>query len=142
MAKAPTRIARLLGVVGLVPFVAGATSLWLLPWDQRSGAAMALSAYAATIAAFLGGLHWGLAASSQQSTWQYVWGVIPSLLAAVALLLPPPAALALLAGVLVACYAVDRRVLPSQGLAAWMPMRALLTAVASVSCLAAAFAMR
>ena len=142
MTTAPTPIARLLGIGGLVPFIAGAAALWLLPADQHSRVAMALMAYAATIAAFLGGLHWGLAARGNQSAWQYVWGVIPSLLAAVAFLLPPQAALALLAGVLVACYAVDRRVLPAQGLAGWMPMRALLTTVASASCLAAAFAMR
>lgn len=142
MTPAPTRVARLLGIGGLLPFVAGAAALWLLPMDQRGAVATALTAYAATIAAFLGGLHWGLAARGHQSALQYVWGVIPSLLAAVALLLPPQPALALLAGVLIACYAVDRRVLPAQGLAGWMPMRALLTTVASASCFAGALAMR
>jgi hypothetical protein len=35
---------------------------------------------------------------------------------------------------LVACYAVDRRVYAAQGAAAWLTLRFRLTAVASLSC--------
>jgi hypothetical protein len=35
---------------------------------------------------------------------------------------------------LVACYAVDRRVYPAHGLGAWLTLRFRLSAVASLSC--------
>lgn len=136
----PSRTACQLGIAGLLPFVAGAIALWSLPPTESAWVSRALAAYAATIVAFLGGLHWGLAARGGQSARQYVWGVVPSLLAWVALLLPSGQGLAVLGGTLVACYAVDRRVLPAQGLAGWLPLRAALTAVAAASCLAGAFA--
>ncbi|GAB6194820.1 DUF3429 domain-containing protein [Lysobacter xanthus] len=139
---APTRSAWLLGLTGLVPFVAGTGATWLLPTPQGPHAAFALAAYGATIVAFLGGLHWGLAARSGQSALQYAWGAVPSLVAWGALLLPTRSALAVLASALVACYAVDRRVLPAQGLAGWRPLRLVLTVVAAGSCLVAASALR
>lgn len=139
---APSAVARALGIAGLLPFVAGAAALWLKPDPTGIDIATALASYGATIVAFLGGLHWGLAARGAQSGAQYAWGVVPSLVAWVALLLPRHAGLAILAGALVACYAVDRRVLRAQGLAGWLPMRALLTTVAAASCLAGSLALR
>lgn len=139
---APSATARALGLAGLLPFVAGAAALWWMPDAPGVDIATALAAYGATIVAFLGGLHWGLAARGAQSAAQYAWGVVPSLVAWAALLLPRHAGLAVLAGALVACYAVDRRVLRAQGLAGWLPMRALLTAVAAASCLAGGLAVR
>ena len=68
----------------------------------------------------------------------YAWGVIPGLLGWGALLLPAPAGLAVLAATLVACHAVDRRLLPRHGLAGWLPLRARLTTIAAASCLLAA----
>lgn len=140
--SAPTGAARALGLAGLLPFVAGAIALWTVPREQVPAIAGALAAYGAAIVAFLGGLHWGLAARGAQATAQYAWGVVPGLVAWGALLLPRHAGLAVLAGTLVACHAVDRRVLPAQGLAGWLPMRALLTSVAVASCLAGALASR
>lgn len=140
--SAPTATARALGVAGLLPFIAGAVALWVAPREHRASIATALAAYGASIVAFLGGLHWGLAARGAQAAAQYAWGVVPSLVAWAALLLPRHAGLAVLAGALVACYAVDRRVLPAQGLAGWRPLRALLTTVAAASCLAGALASR
>jgi hypothetical protein len=63
---------------------------------------------------------------------------VPSLVAWPALLLPPPTGLSLLAAALVLCFAVDRRSYPPLGLAAWLPLRAVLTAVATLSCAAGA----
>lgn len=136
----PSATARLLGVAGLLPFVAGAVASWTVPVDSRPGIAGAMTAYGATIVAFLGGLHWGLAAHGRGAAAQYAWGVVPALLGWTALLLGDRAGLALIAGTLVACYLVDRRVLGSQGLAGWLPLRALLTSVATASCVAGAFA--
>ena len=112
---------------------------------QSSGAdtvacGFARTAYGATIVAFLGGLHWGLAARGNGAGAQYAWGVLPSLLAWGALLLPDRPGLYVLAASLVACYLVDRRVLPAQGLGGWMPLRALLTVIAAGSCLVGALA--
>ena len=59
----PPLIARQLGHAGLIPFVAGALLVWMLyPYPAQHGfVTLALTAYAGTIVAFLGGVHWGLA---------------------------------------------------------------------------------
>jgi hypothetical protein len=62
------------------------------------------------------------------------WGVVPSLGAWVAVVMPPYAGLIVLGAMLVACYLVDRRVYPVQGAAGWLTLRFRLTAVASLSC--------
>jgi hypothetical protein len=102
--------------------------------------ALALVGYAATIASFLGAIHWGLAmrGSRAGTTGPLVWGVLPSLLAWVALLMPPIPALVLLALLLLACYGVDRRLYAQQRVPQWLGLRLTLTMVASASCVAAA----
>ena len=134
----PSTAARVLGLAGLLPFIAGAAGLALL---RQSGlqawAGMALVAYAALIASFLGGIHWGLAMSDHEPVGLRLgWGVAPSLLAWIALLLPVSLGLLLMAVLLVVCYAVDRRLYASAGLSSWLGLRVQLTSVAAVSCLA------
>jgi len=90
--------ARILGPAGLVPFAALAAGVWL-SWP---GAAFGLVAYGAVILAFLGAVHWGLALSAPPNERRAEWprlgfGVIPALVAWLALLLPPSMALGLLA---------------------------------------------
>lgn len=135
----PSLTAQSLGYGGLVPFVGLALVIWLWPIHQAQ-AATALLAYGATIASFLGAIHWGLTMrdSQVQSTRLLVWGVIPSLVAWVALLLPAAQGMLLIAALLWACFAVDRVVYTRAGLRAWLPMRLLLTAIASLSCIASA----
>ncbi len=95
---------------------------------------MALLSYGAVIVSFLGGIHWGLAMrASPVPVARLVWGVLPSLLGWLAVLLDSPWGQVLLVLSLLACYAVDRASYRALGLAAWLPLRALLTAVASVS---------
>ena len=69
-----------LGHAGLIPFVGLAGLMWLVEGDVHAFVAMALSAYAATIAAFLGGIHWGmgLPLDAPARRFHLVWGVIPS----------------------------------------------------------------
>ena len=88
------------------------------------------------IISFLGGIHWGLALRPAPPLHQQAlaWGVVPSLLAWPALLLPSAAGLTLLAASLLLCYAVDRRLYPVQGAAAWLGLRLQLTVVAAVCC--------
>ena len=131
-----------LGYAGLIPFVGLAGLMWLVSGDVHAFVAMALSAYAATIAAFLGGIHWGMALPLDAAARRFhlVWGVIPSLVAWVALLMPAYAGLPLLALLLVVCYGVDRRSWAQWGWADWLPLRARLTAVSVLSCLLGASA--
>ena len=52
--------ARLLGHLGLLPFVGGAALVWVVNAEAQPYATLALAAYAAVIVSFLGGIHWGL----------------------------------------------------------------------------------
>lgn len=142
-ARRPSPAAWALGLAGLIPFVVGVAAMrWpgLLPSPVPGGAAGALAAYGAVIVSFLGGIHWGLAMSGAggQTPLRLAWGVVPSLLAWPALLLPPAWSLAVLAAALVLCFMVDRRAYPVVGLSGWLPLRGVLTAVAALSCTAGA----
>lgn len=128
-------VALRLGYAGLLPFVLGALLLWVVRADAHPYVAAALSAYAAVVISFLGAIHWGFGfQQSQPATGLFVWGVVPSLVAWVAVVLPPYAGLVVHGVMLVACYLVDRRVYPTQGAAAWLTLRFRLSAVASLSC--------
>jgi hypothetical protein len=141
MAGAPTAAARALGFAGLIPFVAAAAGAWVLPSAEADAARVVLVAYGATIASFLGGIHWGFAMRRDLApTPLLVWGVVPSLVAWGALLLPPAAGALALAAVLVACYLRDRAVFPREGAGAWLALRTPLTAVATAACVAGALA--
>ena len=76
--------------------------------------------------------------AAAQSRPLLLWGVVPSLIAWVALLINPVAGLCLLAAGLWACFAVDWAVYCRLGMQAWLPLRLVLTMVASVCCIAAA----
>lgn len=132
--------ARWLGNLGLVPFGIGALLVWVgLAPELHAFVTAAMSAYAALIVSFLGGIHWGLAfRQSAPPASLFVWGVVPSLLAWVAVLMPPHAGLVLHGVLLVLCYLVDRRVYPVQGAAHWLTLRFRLSAVAAFSCFLAA----
>jgi len=140
--SSPPSWARILGFAGLLPFVGGAVLLWAAPGTSASAhAGFALAAYAATIAAFLGGVHWGPALrAGGLPPAPLLWGVLPQLAGWLALLMPSSASLLTCAAVLVACYAADRRLYPEAGLAAWLPMRLQLTIISATSCLLGAVA--
>ena len=139
-ASAPSPWAKRLGYAGLIPFVALALALWTVAPDQRGFFAMALLAYGAAITSFLGAIHWGLLMrDGAESPALLLWGVVPSLVAWVALLLGPANGLLVMAGLLVACLVVDRTVYPRYGVQAWLPMRLVLTCIATASCLAGAW---
>jgi hypothetical protein len=127
--------ARHLGHAGLLPFVAGAVLAHLVWPEAHPYVVHALAAYAATIVAFLGGVHWGVAfTQAQPRPVLFVWGVVPSLVAWVAVVMPPAAGLVLLGAALLACYAVDRRLYVAHGLERWLPLRWRLSAVAAFCC--------
>lgn len=130
---APTPEALRLGYAGLLPFVVGALLVWLVRPEAHPYVALALSTYAAVIVSFLGGIHWGLGLREPQPR-LFRWGVVPSLVAWVAVMMPPYAGLVILGAMLIACYAVDRRWYPQLGLQAWLTLRFRLSAIASLSC--------
>lgn len=129
-----------LGYAGLIPFVGGALLVWLVQPDAQPPEAhpfvvLSLSAYAAVIISFLGGIHWGLAMRHSEPPAALLWwGVVPSLVAWVAVMMPPEGGLVIQGLMLLACYAVDRRLYPGQGAAPWLVLRFRLSAVAAFSC--------
>ena len=131
--------ARRLGYAGLIPFIAGAGLVWLVRADAHPYVTLALSAYGAVIVSFLGGIHWGLAfRHAEPPTLLLAWGVVPSLVAWLAVMMPPAAGLVVLGAMLLACYAVDRRLYPAQGAGHWLVLRFRLSAVAGLACFIAA----
>ena len=131
-----------LGYAGLIPFVLLAVLMWLVDAELVPFIAIALGGYAATIVSFLGGVHWGIGFMKGENTprYHFIWGVVPALIAWLALLMPAYAALPLLGLVVVACYAIDSKTYPDAGLASWLPMRLRLTVIASASCILSAAA--
>ena len=146
----PNELARKLGHAGLIPFVGGALFVWLLVGriDPQPFAFVvsAFTSYAALVVSFLGGLPWGLSMLQQgydrpvspAQKLGLIWGVVYSLAAWVALMMPPHAGLAALGGLLIGCYLVDRKCYPELGAAGWLKLRFRLTVVASLSCFLAA----
>ena len=130
------RSALLLGYAGLIPFVVLAATAWTLSSPEQALATFALRAYAVTIVSFLGAIHWGLAMRQLHPNKLLLWwGVTPSLVAWLSLLVAPAAGCLVLAATLWLCFWVDRRAYPTFGLQAWLKMRLVLTTVASASCL-------
>jgi len=110
--------ARILGPAGLIPFAALAAAIWA----RIPEAGPALAAYGATILAFLGAVHWGLAlrapAAERRAEWARLGlGVTPALVAWVALLLPLSLGLGLLAIGMLLTAGVER--LAAKG--GWVP---------------------
>ena len=135
----PDTTALRLAYAGLLPFVLGALLVWAVRAEVQAYVALALSAYAAVVLSFLGGIHWGLAMRQpQQATTglarSLVWGVVPALVAWPAAVMPPDAGLVILGAMLIVSYAVDRRLYPAHGVAAWLTLRFRLSAVAAMSC--------
>lgn len=134
-ARGPSPLAQRLGYAGLLPFVLGALLIWVVLPEAHPYVTLALSAYAAVIISFLGGVHWGLAMRQDTPTaTPLIWGVVPSLLAWTAVMMVPASGLVIQGLVLLICYFVDRRLYPVQGVAAWLLLRFRLSAVAALSC--------
>lgn len=127
-----------LAYAGLLPFVAGALLVWLLAGynvDAHAFVALGLSAYAAVTLSVLGGIYWGLGfRQSIPSSQPFVWGVVPSLLAWVGVVMPAYAGLVVHGVMLVVCYLVDRHYYPLLGARVWLTLRFRLSAVAALSC--------
>ena len=129
--------ALVLGVAGLIPFAVPAAIILWGPGEWRSFGWVALLAYGAVILSFVGAVHWGLALrqtgagrADSAGLWRTLgWSVTPALLAWLALMLPPGAAVLLLLGGFGAQYWADERAFRAQRIPLWyLRLRRLLTA--------------
>jgi len=134
----PSLVAQRLAHAGLLPFILGALLVWLFGGrypEEHAFVTYALSAYAALIVSFLGGIYWGFAfRQAEPSSRTFVWGITPALVAWLGVLMPAHAGLVVQGAMLVICYGVDRRLYPQHGAAAWLTLRFRLSAVAALSC--------
>jgi hypothetical protein len=138
-------IVRILGYAGLIPFVGLAFMVQLADSPNDLIALESLVAYGAVIVSFLGALHWGACfktlGESAQNRWLdhsvWIWGIMPALIAWLAIHVFIPLALLLLAATLLVQRAIDQRTYQRyfaniQMANAFLRMRTHLTVVASV----------
>ena len=129
----------ILGLGGLLPFIALAAGAWLLPPPDSGLSARYAAYYGAVILSFVGALHWAFAMLLPLDEFDrgrvYGWSIAPALAACLALMLPTRAGLLLMAIMFLAHYAMDRRVARLARLPAWyLRLRLWLTlgAIASL----------
>lgn len=135
-------MARILGLLGLLPFAVSAIGIWLpVLGDLRFGLPLLALGYGVLIASFLGGVRWGAAMQNNIAASQplhLVMSVVPSLTGLVALMLPLQYAFSLLIVVFVAQAVLDNLAADNGDVVAWYkPLRLVLTAgvVASLTSL-------
>lgn len=131
-------MARLLGFLGLIPFLAGGLGVWLPALgDLRFALPIMVLAYGALIASFLGGVRWGAAMQNDNPESQprhLVIAIMPSLVALVAFLLPMPQAFGLLIILFTAQAVLDVTGAQNGDLKGWYtPLRLWLTVIACAS---------
>jgi hypothetical protein len=140
------RAATLLGNFGLLPFYALAFASWL-PLGARAERLvdLALVAYAAVILSFLGAVHWGFVLSTPGldrtgSKLALRWGVIPSLLGWLALLMALAGVPMFLVAVFLImdfaiCRMMDSRLLAMYGTPPnwYLPLRTRLTILVTIA---------
>ncbi len=120
---------------GMLPFVLGVALVWLVDDQAHPYTTLALSAFAALVVSFLGGILWGIGfVHPDPPARLFVWGMAPSALAWVAVMMPASAGLVLDGVLLVVSYLIDRKVYPVLGLARWLNLRFRLSTVAAACC--------
>lgn len=143
------RMAWLLGLGGLIPFIGLAVLALGNDADLSRMAVDAQIHYAASILSFVGALHWGIALAAPamgngRTVVALLWSVVPSLWAWVATSAPnlvpdwdaAHSSLAMLAGGLLVAWIVDTRLYRGHPVPRWFPkLRATLTLGATVSVL-------
>ena len=141
-------LVRKLGYAGLIPFVGLALMVQLGPVPLNYISAESLAGYGAIITSFLGAIHWGanlhtLGKAPPEDRWEHrnawIWGIVPALVAWVALHIYIPVGLILLAATLVIQRTIDINTYryyfdSDEAYDDFMTMRNHLTAI-SVGCL-------
>ena len=139
------RLAVALGFAGLIPFYACAIALWVAAGGPVANMAwLALLAYAAVIASFMGAVHWGLALHGLDTGGltppvlrQLGFSVVPAIVAWLALLSPAPWVLIVLMALFPVIYLQDRRA-AARGLAPdwYLDLRLPLTVLVEIPLIA------
>ena len=137
--------ALILGLAGLVPFFAGAVSLWLPLWSLPPDSGLKLiTIYGAIIVSFLGGIRWGTAIGPSDPNFQgmeFVTSVLGPLAALAVIFLPPVPGLTLLIGGFLLQAFWDVTSVESGRLPLWFgKLRMMLTVGAVLSLMAALIA--
>lgn len=134
------RPAWVLGLAGLLPFLGGAVASYANGADIHAFALHALTAYAAVILSFLGGVRWGavLRDESALARWQpLLLSVTPSLLAWSALLLPLNTGLPVLLAGLITQFVLDAQAAKRGELPDWYArLRVILSTGAAAAVVA------
>jgi hypothetical protein len=126
-----------LGYGGLIPFIACALAMLVLPEpDPRRLAGRILVGYGAVILSFLGGVHWGLVLreTGARAAGMLAVGVIPSLVGWLTLLLPFETAVAIQVAAFAGFWLYEHRVLGDAAIPpAYLSLRRMLTLGACAS---------
>ena len=134
-----------LAYAGLIPFVGLALLVQLAPTPLNYLSAESLAGYGAVITAFMGALHWGanlhtLGKAPPGDRWEdhnaWIWGVIPALVAWLALHIYIPVGLVILASTLIIQRNIDQNTYQyyfssDEARQAFMTMRNRLTYIAA-----------
>jgi hypothetical protein len=134
-----------LAYAGLIPFIGLALLVQLAPTPLNYLSAESLAGYGAVITAFMGALHWGanlhtLGKAPPGDRWEdrnaWIWGVIPALVAWLALHIYIPVGLVILASTLIIQRNIDQNTSQyyfssDEARQAFMTMRNRLTYIAS-----------
>lgn len=138
-------LVRKLAYAGLIPFIGLALMVQLAPTPVNYLSAESLAGYGAIITSFMGAIHWGanlhtLGKPLTGDRWvdrnAWIWGVIPALVAWVALHIYIPVGLLILASTLIIQRNIDQNTYSyyfsdEVARAAFMTMRNRLTYVAA-----------
>ena len=129
---------RLLGLLGLIPFLIGGLGVWVEALgDLRFALPILVLAYGALIASFLGGVRWGAAMQNNKADSQprhLVMAIVPSLIALVAFMLPITQAFGLLIVLFTAQAVLDVTASDNGDVMAWYkPLRIWLSLIACAS---------
>ena len=136
------QLGKLIGFGGLTPFLGCAVLVYAGNTDMSMIALFASAIYGAVILSFVGAVHWGLTMREDRSPYWYVWSIIPAILGWLAIvLLDIKFSLLALAIAFSLAWSVDRQASLRGLIPAWyMHMRHILTAGATMSLVATAFA--
>lgn len=135
------RPALVLGVAGLLPFLATAIAAFMVGYPALVIVINLQMTYAAITLSFLGAVHWGLAlAQNDADNWRRLGlSVLPALAGWLALVVPNAYGLLLLALGFAAVFFADLRCIAARRAPAWYrALRKPLTAVV-LACLAASY---
>ena len=111
-----------LGAAGALPFLAAVVLVLAAGPETGAWAALAVRAYGAVILSFMGGIHWGLAMAQGGTSWARLGlAVLPALLGWMALLLPLPFGLPLLAAAFAVLLAGDLQAVRAGLAPGWYP---------------------